>query len=205
MPNEQRELIERWQRGEEEAVRQLFLMCHPRAVRIGVLSGLRLDEAQDCAQDTFIHAFERRAQLRDPHAFPLWFHRMLTRRILDNLGAKMRRCEEPLGEDDEEAEAGDWTRHEPPRPESLALEAELREEVWEVVQALPTQYRVPLVLRYYGDFSIHEVAELLGAREGTVRVQLHRALWRLRRQMTGHPAHDDRAPAEASAASRDPK
>jgi RNA polymerase sigma-70 factor (ECF subfamily) len=204
MPNEQREMVEGWRRGEEAAVRALFGWYFPRAVRIGALRGLTLDDANDCAQETFVHAFERRAQLRDPEAFPLWFHRILTRRILDVLGARTRRREEPLGEGDEAAE--DWQRQESPRPETLALEAERSAQLWEYVQALPAQYRVPLVLRYYGDFSIHEVAELVGARDGTVRVQLHRALARLRMQMAHPPACDDRlAPSQAQATPHDPR
>src|SRR5215469_13443610 len=98
MPIEEREIAEGWRRGEEAAVRALFGLYFPRAVRIGALSGLTLDEANDCAQEAFVHAFERRGQLRDPQAFPLWFHRILTRRILDSLAARARRREEPLGE-----------------------------------------------------------------------------------------------------------
>jgi RNA polymerase sigma-70 factor (ECF subfamily) len=154
-------------------------------VRIACLSGLAPDAAQDCAQETFVHAFERRAQLRDPQAFPLWFHRILTRRILDALGASDRRHEEPLAEAEQLAE--DWQRREPAQPDTLAVAAEQRAELWRYVQTLPPSYRVPLVLRYYGDFSIREVAELVGAREGTVRVTLHRALGLLRARLTPQP------------------
>jgi len=203
MPIEQQEIVEGWRRGEEAAVRAIFGLYFPRAVRIGALSGLTLDEAKDCAQEAFVHAFERRGQLRNAQAFPLWFHRILTRRVLDALGARTRRREKPLGEVSELAE--EWPREEPARPDMLALEAELRAELWEYVQALPTQYRVPVVLRYYGDFSLHEVAELVGAREGTVRVQLHRALGQLRIQIAHLPAHDRLAPSQAPATSWDPK
>ncbi len=143
MANEQREMVEGWLRGDEAAVHALFGMYFPRAVRIAVLSGLTLDEANDCAQETFIHAFERRAQLRDPQAFPLWFHRILTRRILDALGAARREREEPLAEAEPLAE--DWQRHEPPQPDMLVMAAELRTELWQHVQALPPHHRVPLV------------------------------------------------------------
>jgi RNA polymerase sigma-70 factor (ECF subfamily) len=203
MPNEQREMVEGWLRGEESAVRALFGVYFPRAVRIAALSGLTPDEAKDCAQECFVHAFERRAQLRDPQAFPLWFHRILTRRILDALGARSREREEPLDEASELAE--DWQRQEPPRPETLAVDAELRAELWEYVQALPTHYRVPLVLRYYGDFSIREVADLLGAREGTVRVTLHRALGQLRTRIAHPPGREPLAPARTPATSIDRK
>ncbi len=182
MRDEQRVLVEGWLRGDEVSVRMLFEEYFPRSVRIAMLSGLTSDAANDCAQETFVHAFERRAQLRDAQAFPLWFHRILTRHILDALGASPLHHEEHL-----EAAAPlteDWQRRETPQPDTLAVAAEVRAELWLQVQSLPPRYRVPLVLRYYGDYSTHEVAQLLGMREGTVRVMLHRALGQLRSRMT---------------------
>jgi RNA polymerase sigma factor (sigma-70 family) len=38
-------------------------------------------------------------------------------------------------------------------------------------------------LRYFGGFTTREIAEMLDAREGTVRVTLHRALTQLRERM----------------------
>lgn len=189
MRNEHKVLVEGWQRGDEASVHMLFETYFPRSVRISALSGLTLDAAKDCAQETFVHAFERRAQLRDIQAFPLWFHRILTRHILDALGASPLQHEEHL-----EAAAPlteDWQRRETPQPDTLAVAAEDRAELWQHVQTLAPRYRVPLVLRYYGDYSIREVADLLGAREGTVRVMLHRALGQLRRQMTPTSQPDD--------------
>jgi DNA-directed RNA polymerase specialized sigma24 family protein len=40
-----------------------------------------------------------------------------------------------------------------------------------------------LVLHYYQGFSVREVADIVDAREGTVRVALHRALRHLRSQL----------------------
>jgi DNA-directed RNA polymerase specialized sigma24 family protein len=44
-----------------------------------------------------------------------------------------------------------------------------------------------IVLRYYGDFSLREVADLLGQCEGTVHVTLHRALHTLRQGLPENP------------------
>lgn len=191
MHDEERTVLEGWQRGNEQSVRAVFGIYYPRAVRVAVLSGLTLEEAQDCAQEAFVHAFARRAQLRDVVAFPLWFHRIMTRRILDALAAPRRAHEAPL---EHSEHVGDWQRYQPLQPDEAALLAEQREDLWRQVQALPPRYRVPLVLRYYADFSIREVAELLDIREGTVRVTLHRALAQLRQESAGASAPDPPAP-----------
>jgi RNA polymerase sigma-70 factor (ECF subfamily) len=170
--------IEGWRRGEEQAVRAVFGAYYPRAVRLGVLSGLGMDEAQDCAQEAFVHAFERRLQLRDPQAFPLWFHRIATRHILELLEKRKRGKE--VGLDSAASLIEDWQRRQMPQPDEEAIAAEQRDALWSKVQALPPRYRVPLVLRYYGNFSPHEVAHVMGTRPGTMRVTLHRALHQLR-------------------------
>jgi RNA polymerase sigma-70 factor (ECF subfamily) len=171
------DLIGAWQRGEEDAVRAVFEVCYPRAVRLGALSGLDTDRAQDCAQDAFVHAFERREQLRDPEAFAVWFHRIVTRAVLDALIASNKKS--PSLPDDEDM-AEDWCRTQAPLPDDVALNNERRDDLWRRVEKLPPSYRVPLVLRYYHGFATREVADILGVSDGAMRVTLHRAVQRLR-------------------------
>ncbi|HEY1352820.1 MAG TPA: RNA polymerase sigma factor [Ktedonobacteraceae bacterium] len=196
LENEQAQ-IAAWQRGDEQAGRAVFECYYPRAVRLAVLSGLTQEEALDCAQDVFMRAFEHRLQLRDPATFPLWFHRITTRQILTMLKARQRRTCVPLeqvGELDE-----DWARTSLPQPDEMAISAESRQHLWRQVQALSPTYRLAIVLRYYGDFSLREVADLLGQREGTVRVTLHRALQILRQ---GSPEPSVSAPAISAQSAR---
>ena len=48
------------------------------------------------------------------------------------------------------------------------------------LQRLPTEQRTLLVLRYYADLSVPEVAEVLGVPSGTVKSRLHYAMEALR-------------------------
>jgi RNA polymerase sigma-70 factor (ECF subfamily) len=168
-------------RGDEAAAREVFARSYPRALRIALLSGLSSADAQDCAQDTFVQAYEHRAQLRDLKAFPLWFHRIVTRRILDALTAPRQRERSLEGD----AGGGSWNAasasHAPPSDELVVL-AEEREEIWRWVQSLAPRARTAIVLRYYADFSTREVASMLDVREGAARVILHRAIAELREQ-----------------------
>lgn len=170
--------IEAWQRGDEQGVHAVFLAYYPKAVRQAILAGLTPDEAQDRAQEAFLHAYERRHQLRDPKAFPLWFHRIVTRCVLDAFRLSQREHEVPFDHmalSDESASPVQVAQ-----PDEEALLAERRAQLWRHVRQLAPQYRMALVLRYYSDFSIREVAALMEMREGTVRVIVHRALAQLR-------------------------
>jgi RNA polymerase sigma factor (sigma-70 family) len=58
------------------------------------------------------------------------------------------------------------------------------DETWEQLAALPHDQRVALVLRYYEDLPDDEIAAVMGCRPATVRTRIHRALTRLRQEMT---------------------
>ena len=48
------------------------------------------------------------------------------------------------------------------------------------IEALPENYRIPLVLKYYGELSYDEIAEQLGTTRNNVAVLLYRAKRELR-------------------------
>ncbi|MEO3792104.1 SigE family RNA polymerase sigma factor [Nonomuraea sp. B10E15] len=62
--------------------------------------------------------------------------------------------------------------HDPPGGE--------REELWQAVGRLPARQRAVVVLRFYEDLPVAEVARILGCQEGTVKSQCAKALAKLR-------------------------
>jgi DNA-directed RNA polymerase specialized sigma24 family protein len=72
-------------------------------------------------------------------------------------------------------------RH-PPAPPVPSAVPEL-DETWAALQLLPDRYRAALVLRFYLDLTVDDVARLLGCREGTAKSLIHRGLKRLKEQL----------------------
>lgn len=60
-----------------------------------------------------------------------------------------------------------------------------RAVLWRALRALPPRQRATVVLRYYGDLTESEVADVLGVSIGTVKSQTARALVKLRRSLGG--------------------
>jgi RNA polymerase sigma factor (sigma-70 family) len=55
--------------------------------------------------------------------------------------------------------------------------------LWDALARLPAKQRAALVLRFYEDLTVREVAALLKVREGTVKSLVHRGLARLREEI----------------------
>ncbi len=122
--------------------------------------------AEDVAQETFLTAFTRLGQLRDPASFPSWL-----RRIAVN-AAKM------------------WLRSRKPSetlPETgLAAAREergLRSEVADALASMPEQKRQVAILCYLDGASRREAALFFGVTETTLRKRLHDAKRLLQRRI----------------------
>ena len=68
-------------------------------------------------------------------------------------------------------------------PESFAMRNGGAGRLRRVIQKLPPQYRIVLVLRDMEGFSDEEVAAVAGLRSGTMRLRLHRARLLLRNEL----------------------
>jgi len=73
--------------------------------------------------------------------------------------------------------------------EAHALEREQREEVRELLDALPEEQRRVVELGYYAGFSQAEIAEVLSLPLGTVKSRTRLGLIRLKRALEGDPAN----------------
>ena len=72
-----------------------------------------------------------------------------------------------------------------PSPDDRAVAREDRERVRAAVATLPDLYRVPVVLRYFSDLTLDEIATVTGRPAATIGVQLLRARLRLRAALEG--------------------
>ena len=72
-----------------------------------------------------------------------------------------------------------------PSPSSSLIDQEKRGVVWNAVARLPVRQREAVVLRYVQECTIEEIADKTERSPGAVRVLLHRARQRLRKEYEG--------------------
>ncbi len=85
--------------------------------------------------------------------------------------------------------ASSWRRKTVPLSEREDAPVQFREpeenRVWEALQALAEDYRLPIYLFYFQELSTQEIAKILAIRPGAVRMRLTRGREQLREKLKG--------------------
>lgn len=147
------------------------------------LTGNRHD-AEDLTQEVFVRVF-RSLHTYTPGTFEGWLHRITTNLFLDQARRKQRIRFDALS--DERAARLASTAA---APEAAYADRTFDDDVEAALAALPPDFRAAVVLCDIEGLSYEEIAEILGAKLGTVRSRIHRGRAMLRTAL----AH--RAPGE---------
>ena len=126
--------------------------------------------AEDVVIETVLTALERARDIRDDRSFRAWLLRVATNRALSQRRRGGRVVALDLMPD--RASPVDLGRRSTDR---VALFAGLAE--------LPPAMRAAVVLRYYADLPVDDIAQALGKSPNTIKTQLREALARLRRSL----------------------
>ncbi len=132
-------------------------------------------EAEDATHDAALAAWRRFAELREAAKFEAWFGRILVNACRDRLRARRRL---PISVDVAGVEPLRDARWVDP------ADAVVREELLRrAIHSLSPEHREVVVLRYFADLTVEQIAERTGARAGTVKSRLHYALRRMRAEV----------------------
>jgi len=169
-------LVARCQDGDQQAI-EILVKAYQHLVYKLALSILDdPDEAKEAAQDTFVLALRRLDTFRGEAAFKTWLYSIAINVCRGQL--RRRRCRVRLTD---AIKILLPNRDETSSPSSNRTAAEEeRLDVIEAVGSLHEKFRVPLVLRYYHDLPIIEIAQILRVNERTVYNRLNSAHERLR-------------------------
>jgi RNA polymerase sigma-70 factor, ECF subfamily len=162
-------LVTRAQRGDEEAFTSLAVAVGDRLHAVAHRILRDTDLAEDATQQALLNIWRDLPQLRDPARFDAWSYRLLVRACYAE-GRRTRRWDPNLRLlPADEPMAADGT--------SLVID---RDQIERGFRRLSVEHRAVVVLHHYLDLPLSEVAEVIGAPEGTVRSRLHYAMQGLR-------------------------
>ncbi len=130
--------------------------------------------AEDVLQEVFIRIYRKLGWLREPELFRPWAYRIASREAFKRL-RRDRRWAAQI--EDESVLAAC------PAQAELELTTEWRAQLTHAVAAVPPASRAVLVLHYFHDMPLAEVAVVLGVALGTVKSRLAYGLASLRRAL----------------------
>ena len=121
-------------------------------------------DAEDIVQDTFLQYYMTHKNFESEQHIRAWLLRVAINKAKNIQSSFWRRNGMPLD---------DYI-------ETLSFETPETKELFEEVMKLPEKYRVVVHLFYYEDYSIKEIAKILGTTESNIKVRLSRGRAKLK-------------------------
>ncbi len=142
--------------------------------RIAYSFGKNKENAMDISQNIFLKAYQKLDTLKGQNSFKAWLSR-----IAYHEGINWTRKHKSAVQFESIETSNEPVSNSPSKEDDL-LANEYRHELMQSLFALNTKYRLAVVLRYYQNMSIKEIAVILKCSEGVVKNMLFRSLQRLK-------------------------
>ncbi len=176
MDHTEQELIQRAKQGEHWAMEEIFRLHLDSAIRLAYLVTRNWATAEDAVQEAFVQAFRSLKGFRDGQPFRPWFTRIVIN--------KAKRTTSRLDRGHLPYELEEENTHASFNPEGSVLERAGLNELFEAINELDDNHRLPLLLKYVAELTEAEIAETLDLPVSTVKSRLYTARQRLKKALT---------------------
>jgi RNA polymerase sigma-70 factor (ECF subfamily) len=180
------ELILKTQKGDLGSFDILVRRYQKRVYFVAYRMVKNHDEADDIAQETFIHAYSAIKSFKVGYRLYTWLYRICMNLSINHL--KRRKFVVPESQFDEQTSPLEREASGNDPMESL-LSKELGDKIEQAIDSLPPKYKAVLVLRIYEDLSYEEIAKTLKISLGTVMSRLFRARERMQEKLKEYKEH----------------
>jgi RNA polymerase sigma-70 factor (ECF subfamily) len=158
---------------EARLLRQAMALCRDASV------------AEDIVSETLVQAWKCLVTFNETCRLSTWLYAILLHRHQKSLRAARSRpiplAWLPLAEAEKHREAHQAIAAAEASPAVAAANEELSAGLRRAVESLPEKHRQVVLLRFFEDASLEEIANVLHCSVGTVKSRLHHALEKLRR------------------------
>lgn len=171
-------LVRRLKEGDKASFDLLYEKYKNMALHTAYLITGNLSDSEDVVQDTFVKVWLHCRDLKNEGGFKAWMMQILVRTAYKSGKRKSRELpDEDIMRKADKSQGVSFTEEVIAREEAQIITG--------AVRALPIRQRAVVVLYYYQECSVSEIASMLGILEGTVKSRLHTARKLLRRKLEG--------------------
>src|SRR5205809_3649655 len=172
------ELVLRAQNGDRSAYGELVERFQPTVYALALTRLRNPAEAQELAQEVFMHGMKKLPQLRDAQCFAGWLRQITVRMAINRLTRRG-----PVRGID--AEVLEQTQAAGPSPLDDMVRSEARTQVWNGLDRLKPVDRATLVAFYIRGRSLKQMSREFETPIGTIKRRLHVARNRLKVVLEG--------------------
>lgn len=160
------------QRGNRQAADELYTAVHQGLYYYIAKTVNDPELAQDLLQETFIEIYQTIDKLNEPAAFLKWSRQIAYHKCT----AYARKAKDVLVDENEDGLSVFDTIEEDRTefiPDEALDKADLKQTIRDMLAELPMEQRSAIMLRYFDEISVKEIAEIQGVSEGTVKSRLN--------------------------------
>jgi len=179
-------LVEAMKAGDEEAFDQIYHRYAGRLYRTAYLISGNKEDSEDILQETFVKCFLHRQELKTPEYFEKWLMKIMIRTAWRTVKKrKVNVSSEELFEKEEYAGLAQAVFEDRlnPAPLEQIVGREEQARILRAIDDLDIKLKTVIVLYYYEELSVKEIAGYTGSLEGTVKSRLHTARKQLKQQL----------------------
>jgi RNA polymerase sigma-70 factor (ECF subfamily) len=176
--------LEKATHGDESAFQLVYEATHQDVYRTVAFLVYNKQDIEDIVNEVYMRMW-RSFHYYDPNrSFRFWLHGITVRLVQDWKRKTWRRIRLFERNRQMNCEQFNWT-------DDVVLQSEMQHELFSLVRQLSYKLRVVVILRYFHDYALEEIADLLQIPVGTVKSRHHLALKELRKrfEMTGGNAY----------------
>lgn len=165
------ELIKEVQSGNIEAFEQLFDIYKNKVLRTAALITRNKSLSEDILQEVFIQCWFEIKKLKNIEAFKSWLWKIVVR-----ISWKFSKKENKLIPVDNIFENLDNCC-------DVSLDSDINRILYNEINNLNVKQRTVIILFYFNDLKINEIAKITGCFEGTVKSRLYKARKNLKKSL----------------------
>ena len=174
--DEMKRLAKKAKNGNVSAYGKLIESLKEYLYKTAMLSVKNEDVALDMVGECILRGFQKIHTMKNPEYFKTWLTRILFNVINDYHRS------ENYNEDVDAFEM--------PEPEK-SIQKEDKMDLYQAIDLLSDQYKQVIILKYFDDLKIQEIAYVMGIPEGSVKAYLHRAKEDLKHLLTEVDLYED--------------
>jgi RNA polymerase sigma-70 factor, ECF subfamily len=165
-------LISKAKNGDINAFQSLIHIEKEKLYKMAYVYMHNEDDALEVFHETIYKAFESLSKLKNDEYFSTWMMRILINSAIDLLRKKKKVV--PINKEVLENIS-----------ETSSFNSDIQIDLLKAMEEIEEKYKTVLLLRYYQDYSVKQIASMLKCPEGTVKTNIRRGLDKLKEKMKG--------------------